>query len=130
MQASSPACTELETVVMDWLGKMVGLPDHFLHSSKDSPGGGVIQVGLLPLILFVLVDQDALTGTGFWFLLAVWVAMSLVSVSFTICASVLLSFSLYLKLSFSVDLFVSIFHLHFISGSLYILSVYFYPLLY
>ncbi|XP_071537873.1 aromatic-L-amino-acid decarboxylase isoform X2 [Panulirus ornatus] len=41
--ASSPACTELETVVMDWLGKMVGLPEHFLHSSKDSPGGGVIQ---------------------------------------------------------------------------------------
>ncbi|CAL8131502.1 unnamed protein product [Orchesella dallaii] len=41
--ASSPACTELETIVMDWLGKMVGLPSAFLHSSKESLGGGVIQ---------------------------------------------------------------------------------------
>ncbi|XP_071446596.1 histidine decarboxylase isoform X2 [Hetaerina americana] len=41
--ASSPACTELETVVMDWLGKMIGLPDEFLHSASGSQGGGVIQ---------------------------------------------------------------------------------------
>ncbi|KAK8385970.1 hypothetical protein O3P69_010605 [Scylla paramamosain] len=41
--ASSPACTELEIMVMDWLARMLGLPDHFLHSCKDAPGGGVIQ---------------------------------------------------------------------------------------
>ncbi|KAL1132307.1 hypothetical protein AAG570_010263 [Ranatra chinensis] len=41
--ASSPACTELETVVMDWLGKMIGLPDSFLHTGSNSKGGGVIQ---------------------------------------------------------------------------------------
>ena len=41
--ASSPACTELETIVMDWLGKMIGLPDEFLHSKKHGLGGGVIQ---------------------------------------------------------------------------------------
>ncbi|KAG8234697.1 hypothetical protein J437_LFUL015351 [Ladona fulva] len=41
--ASSPACTELEAVVMDWLGKMIGLPDDFLHSASGSKGGGVIQ---------------------------------------------------------------------------------------
>ncbi|XP_034255895.1 histidine decarboxylase isoform X2 [Thrips palmi] len=41
--ASSPAATELETVVMNWLGRMVGLPDEFLHLRSDSPGGGVIQ---------------------------------------------------------------------------------------
>jgi len=41
--ASSPACTELETIVMDWLGKMIGLPDEFLHTKPHSPGGGVIQ---------------------------------------------------------------------------------------
>ncbi|CAB3382505.1 Hypothetical predicted protein [Cloeon dipterum] len=41
--ASSPACTELETVVMNWLGQMVGLPEDFLHLRGDSPGGGVIQ---------------------------------------------------------------------------------------
>jgi histidine decarboxylase len=29
---------------MNWLGKMIGLPDEFLHVTKDSKGGGVIQV--------------------------------------------------------------------------------------
>ncbi|KAG2470480.1 DCHS decarboxylase, partial [Polypterus senegalus] len=41
--ASSPACTELEMNVMDWLAKMLGLPDHFLHHHPDSKGGGVLQ---------------------------------------------------------------------------------------
>ncbi|KAH0813648.1 hypothetical protein GEV33_009144 [Tenebrio molitor] len=40
--ASSPACTELEMIVMNWLGKMVGLPEEFLHR-KGGSGGGVIQ---------------------------------------------------------------------------------------
>ncbi|WP_211316124.1 pyridoxal-dependent decarboxylase [Mangrovibacterium marinum] len=38
--ATSPACTELETRVMDWLVDLMGLPEHF--KSTDS-GGGVIQ---------------------------------------------------------------------------------------
>ena len=38
--ATSPACTELETHVLDWLVDMLGLPAQF-HSS--SAGGGVIQ---------------------------------------------------------------------------------------
>eukprot|EP00644_Phytophthora_capsici_P017517 jgi/Phyca11/9795/fgenesh1_pm.PHYCAscaffold_42_\ len=37
---ASPAATELEQVVCDWLAKLLGLPDCFLTSS---PGGGVIQ---------------------------------------------------------------------------------------
>ncbi|KAL9707099.1 hypothetical protein quinque_010617 [Culex quinquefasciatus] len=41
--ASSPACTELESIVMNWLGKMIGLPDDFLHIPGVSKGGGVIQ---------------------------------------------------------------------------------------
>lgn len=41
--ASSPACTELETIVMNWLGKMIGLPDDFLQLNSASKGGGVIQ---------------------------------------------------------------------------------------
>ncbi|XP_064421984.1 histidine decarboxylase [Latimeria chalumnae] len=41
--ASSPACTELEMNVMDWLAKMLGLPDHFLHHHPESRGGGVLQ---------------------------------------------------------------------------------------
>src|SRR6201997_2617826 len=38
--STSPACTELETHVMDWLVSMLGLPQKFLSSSS---GGGVIQ---------------------------------------------------------------------------------------
>ncbi|XP_045782792.1 aromatic-L-amino-acid decarboxylase isoform X3 [Maniola jurtina] len=41
--ASSPAGTELETIAMNWLGKLLGLPDCFLNEKNDSPGGGVIQ---------------------------------------------------------------------------------------
>ncbi|XP_048471931.1 histidine decarboxylase isoform X2 [Rhincodon typus] len=41
--ASSPACTELEMNVLDWLAAMLGLPDHFLHHHPDSQGGGVLQ---------------------------------------------------------------------------------------
>ncbi|RZC41323.1 aromatic-L-amino-acid decarboxylase-like [Asbolus verrucosus] len=37
---ASPACTELETIVMDWFGKAIGLPNDFLTSSKGSKGGG------------------------------------------------------------------------------------------
>jgi aromatic-L-amino-acid decarboxylase len=37
---TSPACTELETHVMDWLVEMMGLPDKFLSTGA---GGGVIQ---------------------------------------------------------------------------------------
>jgi len=38
--ATSPACTELETLVLDWLVEMLGLPSVFLSTGK---GGGVIQ---------------------------------------------------------------------------------------
>ena len=37
---TSPACTELETHVLDWLAEMLSLPEHFL---SDNNGGGVIQ---------------------------------------------------------------------------------------
>lgn len=40
--AASPACTELETVMMDWLGKMLELPEAFL-AGRAGEGGGVIQ---------------------------------------------------------------------------------------
>ena len=38
--ATSPACTELETRVMDWLVGMLDLPERF---RSDGKGGGVIQ---------------------------------------------------------------------------------------
>ena len=39
--ATSPACTELETVVLDWLVDLLGLPRGW---RTDGPGGGVIQM--------------------------------------------------------------------------------------
>jgi aromatic-L-amino-acid decarboxylase len=38
--ATSPACTELETHVLDWVAGMLGLPDRF---KSTATGGGVIQ---------------------------------------------------------------------------------------
>ncbi|MFZ2488229.1 MAG: aminotransferase class V-fold PLP-dependent enzyme [Anaerolineae bacterium] len=38
--ATSPAATELETLMLDWLVEMLGLPAHF---KSTSTGGGVIQ---------------------------------------------------------------------------------------
>ncbi len=38
--ATSPACTELETHVLDWVAEMLDLPAAF---RSDGPGGGVIQ---------------------------------------------------------------------------------------
>src|SRR6185312_11195390 len=37
---TSPACTELEMRVLDWLVEMLALPEHFLSTRS---GGGVIQ---------------------------------------------------------------------------------------
>ena len=37
---TSPACTELETLVLDWLVGMLGLPEAFLSTNS---GGGVLQ---------------------------------------------------------------------------------------
>jgi aromatic-L-amino-acid decarboxylase len=43
--ATSPACTELETRVLDWLGRAIGLPSDFLSESGGGTGrgGGVIE---------------------------------------------------------------------------------------
>lgn len=41
--ASSPACTELEVIVMDWLGAALNLPPFFLNKPSNGRGGGVIQ---------------------------------------------------------------------------------------
>ena len=41
---ASPACTELEVVMMDWLADMLNLPEFYLASQPNGLGGGVIQV--------------------------------------------------------------------------------------
>jgi hypothetical protein len=44
-QIASPACTELEVVMLDWLGKMLELPKE-VRASSGGRGGGVIQVNM------------------------------------------------------------------------------------
>jgi aromatic-L-amino-acid decarboxylase len=43
--STSPACTELETLMLDWLVDLLGLPACFRSTEGDGPGhgGGVIQ---------------------------------------------------------------------------------------
>nr|WCN84856.1 dopa decarboxylase [Leptinotarsa decemlineata] len=57
---ASPACTELEVVMMDWLGKMLGLPEAFLACSGGK-GGGVIQGTASEATLVALLGAKART---------------------------------------------------------------------
>ncbi|CRK86290.1 CLUMA_CG000177, isoform A [Clunio marinus] len=57
---ASPACTELEVVMLDWLGKMLDLPSEFLASSGGK-GGGVIQGTASEATLVALLGAKAKT---------------------------------------------------------------------
>ena len=50
--ATSPACTEIETRVLDWLVEMLGLPGAFLSKSS---GGGVIHSTASEAVLTAMV---------------------------------------------------------------------------
>jgi aromatic-L-amino-acid/L-tryptophan decarboxylase len=50
----SPAITELETVVLDWMAKAMGLPAGYLSTSKEG-GGGVIQGSASEAIVTTMV---------------------------------------------------------------------------
>lgn len=57
--AASPACTELETIVLDWFGKAIGLPNNFLAFSENSKGGGVIQTSASECVLVCMLAARA-----------------------------------------------------------------------
>jgi aromatic-L-amino-acid decarboxylase len=60
--ATSPACTELETHVLDWLVTMLDLPRKFLSSSS---GGGVIQdTASSATLCAVLAARERATNFG------------------------------------------------------------------
>uniref|UniRef100_A0A670YH20 Histidine decarboxylase n=1 Tax=Pseudonaja textilis TaxID=8673 RepID=A0A670YH20_PSETE len=71
--ASSPACTELEMNVMDWLAQMMGLPETFLHYHPGSKGGGILQVcatlGTTGVCAFDCLSE---LGPILWFPLQHW----------------------------------------------------------
>jgi aromatic-L-amino-acid decarboxylase len=61
--ATSPACTELETHVLDWVANMLGLPRKF---KSDGPGGGVIQdsASAAALCALLAARERATRGLG------------------------------------------------------------------
>jgi aromatic-L-amino-acid decarboxylase len=59
--ATSPACTELETHVLDWMADMLGLPARF---KSTGPGGGVIQDTASSAVLCALLAARE-RATGF-----------------------------------------------------------------
>lgn len=62
MWSTSPACTELETLVLDWLVEACGLPDRF---RSNGPGGGVIQDSASSASLCaVLASRDRAGGAA------------------------------------------------------------------
>lgn len=54
---ASPACTDLEVVMMDWLGQLLDLPPQFLARSGGK-GGGVIQVHLRICMLYEATNRN------------------------------------------------------------------------
>ncbi|MGA5699708.1 pyridoxal-dependent decarboxylase [Peterkaempfera bronchialis] len=59
--STSPACTELEQHVLDWLVEILGLPDRF---RSDGSGGGVIQDTASSALLVALVSALHRAGKG------------------------------------------------------------------
>lgn len=61
--ATSPACTELETHVLDWMVDLLGLPDRF---KSTGTGGGVIQDTASSAVLCALIAarERATAGRG------------------------------------------------------------------
>ncbi len=58
--ATGPACTELETHILDWLAGMLGLPETF---TSRGPGGGVIQdTASSAFICALLAARERATG--------------------------------------------------------------------
>jgi aromatic-L-amino-acid decarboxylase len=57
--ATSPACTELETVVVDWLAELLGLPFR-----TDGTGGGVIQDSASSAALLAILAASQRVGGG------------------------------------------------------------------
>lgn len=59
---TSPAATELEMIVLDWLAKILNLPDHFLSSGHCSL---LLQLGIchdlffIGLLFFYSFDMDS-----------------------------------------------------------------------
>ncbi|KAK0172445.1 hypothetical protein PV328_005761 [Microctonus aethiopoides] len=56
---ASPACTELEPIVLDWYAKAIDLPEAFLTEGENSKGGGVIQGSASECVLVTMLAARA-----------------------------------------------------------------------
>lgn len=56
---ASPACTELESIVLDWYAKAIDLPEAFLTEGENSKGGGVIQGSASECVLVTMLAARA-----------------------------------------------------------------------
>jgi aromatic-L-amino-acid/L-tryptophan decarboxylase len=61
--ATGPACTEVETVMLDWLAGLLDLPDRFRSSGR---GGGVIQDSASSANLVATLAALHRAGRGSW----------------------------------------------------------------
>jgi aromatic-L-amino-acid decarboxylase len=61
--ATGPACTEMETVMLDWLAALLGLPERFRSAG---PGGGVIQDSASSATLVATLAAVHRAGGGNW----------------------------------------------------------------
>ncbi len=63
-------CTELEIIMLDWVGQMIGLPEQFLcFADPNSKGGGVIQVSIFVgfhHFTHLFISFRALRAIVFW----------------------------------------------------------------
>lgn len=57
--AASPACTELETIVLDWYAKALDLPEAFVSGIEGSLGGGAIQGSASECVLVTMLAARA-----------------------------------------------------------------------
>ncbi|KAJ2952818.1 hypothetical protein O0L34_g7183 [Tuta absoluta] len=57
--AASPVCTELEIIMLDWMGKAIGLPPQFLALEEGSKGGGVIEGSASECVLVSMLAARA-----------------------------------------------------------------------
>ncbi|TDG50172.1 hypothetical protein AWZ03_003388 [Drosophila navojoa] len=57
--ASCPAAAELETIVMNWYAKALGLPKAFISDAPGSAGGGALQGSASDCVLVSLITARA-----------------------------------------------------------------------
>lgn len=62
--ATSPACTELEQRMLDWLGEAIGLPESFLFRSQGKGGGVIAGTASESTLIALLAARERARKSG------------------------------------------------------------------